>query len=67
MWAFSACGVLIDISLVAIPVWIIVKNLSLSRLKALQISLIFCAGLFSVWAGVVRLVLIVRADLSTDV
>lgn len=66
MWAFSACGILIDLSLMALPIWMIVKNMGISRLKALQVSLIFCAGLFSIWAGAVRLVLMVMTDLSTD-
>lgn len=67
MWAFSACGIFIDLCLMALPIWMIVKNLSISRLKALQVSLIFCAGLFSVWAGSVRLILMLITDLSSDV
>lgn len=66
LYSFSAFGIVSDISLTALPIWIIIKNLRLSRVKALQVSLIFGAGIFSVWAGVMRLVLMIKTDITTD-
>lgn len=53
-------------SAVALPIWIIVTSLTLSRRKAIQVVLVFCVGFASIITGIVRLVLVFTTDMTTD-
>jgi hypothetical protein len=53
----AALGVIIDISLVALPVWVIHTKMMFSRRK-FRVILIFTVGIFVIATGIVRFVLI---------
>lgn len=51
----------------ALPIWMIMKNLRFSRAKAFQVCMIFCVGFFSIVCAAIRLGLIITIDLAVDV
>lgn len=55
-----------DPPVVALPIWIIITSLKLSRRKAVQVVLVFCVGIASIITGLVRLVLVFTTDMTTD-
>ncbi|KAJ2898557.1 hypothetical protein MKZ38_003848 [Zalerion maritima] len=65
MWAHSIIGIVIDIALLVLPIWVIHKNLRFST-KTLQVILVFCVGIFSVTTGIIRFGFIVSSNFNTD-
>ncbi|KAH8892642.1 hypothetical protein GQ53DRAFT_126809 [Thozetella sp. PMI_491] len=65
MWTHGAVGIALDLCMVAMPVWVIYSNMTLST-RMFQVALVFSVGLFAVTAGIVRLIIIVNTDFTTD-
>lgn len=65
MNAHSVIGILIDIALVALPVWVIVKKMMFSARK-FRVILIFSVGAFVIATGIVRFVLIRVTPFNID-
>lgn len=65
-WANSCVGIFTDVCIMALPIWMIIKNLRFSRAKAIQVSMVFAVAFFSILCGAVRLGLIVSIDFEVD-
>ncbi|KAF3014696.1 hypothetical protein E8E14_005691 [Neopestalotiopsis sp. 37M] len=65
MWAHSSSGIVIDVALFCLPIWVVRSNM-MSTAKAVRVALIFCVGIFAVITGIIRLSIIVRLDFSVD-
>lgn len=61
----AALGIIIDISLVALPVWVIHTKMMFSRRK-FRVILIFTVGIFVIATGIVRFVLIRTTPFYVD-
>jgi len=55
--AHSVLGIIIDASLMALPVWVVYTTMLSSR-KSVQVALVFSVGVFVVITGIVRFVYI---------
>lgn len=64
--ASSGIGLFTDICIMALPIWIIFKNLHFSRAKAIQVALVFCVAFFSILCAAIRLVLITTINIAVD-
>ncbi|KAL5330388.1 hypothetical protein ACEPPN_003915 [Leptodophora sp. 'Broadleaf-Isolate-01'] len=58
-------GIFTDCFLLGLPIWIISRNMIMSR-KMMQVILIFCVGIFVVVAGVVRLFYMKTLSFASD-
>ncbi|ETS75639.1 hypothetical protein PFICI_12583 [Pestalotiopsis fici W106-1] len=65
MWAHSSIGIVVDVALFCLPIWVVRSNM-MSTAKAVRVALIFCVGIFAVITGIIRLSIIVRTDFSVD-
>lgn len=65
MYAQSAIGVVIDICLFGLPIWIIRKTMIYSG-KMVQVIVVFGVGLLVNITGVIRLVVFVTTDFSVN-
>lgn len=61
----SVVGIIIDVSLVALPIWVVRTNLKFST-KTLSVIGIFCVGIFAVTMGIVRLIWNLVTDFNED-
>jgi len=55
--AHSILGIIIDVALIALPVWVVYTTMLSSR-KSVQVALVFSVGVFVVITGIVRFVYI---------
>jgi heme/copper-type cytochrome/quinol oxidase subunit 4 len=53
MVAHAIIGIILDVILMCLPVWVIYKKMMFSR-KMMQVTLVFCVGIFAVICGVIR-------------
>ncbi|KAI1849664.1 hypothetical protein JX265_008000 [Neoarthrinium moseri] len=65
MWAHSSIGIVIDLALFFLPIWI-VRSKMMHTAKAIRVVLIFLVGIFVLATGIVRLAIIVSTDFSKD-
>ncbi|KAI0123770.1 hypothetical protein BJ170DRAFT_93968 [Xylariales sp. AK1849] len=65
MYTHAAIGIAIDIALLVLPIWV-VKSSMMNAAKAVQVVLIFCAGIFVVITGIVRLAVMARTNFAID-
>ncbi|RDW63561.1 hypothetical protein BP6252_11106 [Coleophoma cylindrospora] len=65
MIGHSVIGILVDLTLIILPIVVIYKKMILSR-QVIQIILVFTVGIFVVITGVVRLYLIVTLNFAND-
>ncbi|KAI0024294.1 hypothetical protein F4780DRAFT_655723 [Xylariomycetidae sp. FL0641] len=66
MVGHAAVGIVIDCTLLVLPIWVISSKMMWSS-KTLQIILVLSVGLFAVATGVVRIVLMVTLDFASDI
>lgn len=57
MAGHQSIGLIIDVALLALPIWIIYDKMLFSK-RAMQVILIFSIGIFVVVAGIIRLYMI---------
>lgn len=65
MKSHIAVGIVIDLVLLFLPVWIIYTNMLLSK-RMVQAILVFCVGVFAVSLGIARMVLILTINFTVD-
>ncbi|ORY55907.1 uncharacterized protein BCR38DRAFT_490913 [Pseudomassariella vexata] len=65
-WAHAIVGLLIDIPLMILPVWIVYCKMLWSK-KMINVVLVFGFGIFAVVTGLVRIVLMLTFDFTTDI
>lgn len=65
MTVHAALGIVIDIALVALPVWVIYTNMIFSKRK-FRVILIFAVGIFVIITGLVRFILIRTTPFNID-
>ncbi|KAH8588625.1 hypothetical protein B0O99DRAFT_356819 [Bisporella sp. PMI_857] len=65
MNAHAIIGIIIDVALMALPIWVIYKNTIFSW-KMLQVFLVFCVGIFAIVTGIVRLYFMKTMDFAVD-
>lgn len=65
MVAHAISGIIVDVILVALPIWIVYTKMLFSR-KTVQVMFVFSVGFFVIATGIVRLVLIKTTDFSQD-
>jgi hypothetical protein len=65
MWTHGAVGIAVDISLLALPVWVVSRKM-MNTSKAVRVVLIFFVGIFVIITGIVRLSIMVGTDFAVD-
>lgn len=65
MTSHAILGIVIDITLVALPIWVIYSNMIFSKRK-FRVILIFAVGIFAIVTGLVRFVLIRTTPFNID-
>ncbi|KAI2625771.1 hypothetical protein GGR54DRAFT_513407 [Hypoxylon sp. NC1633] len=66
MLGHGIVGILIDVILLFLPIWVICTRMMWSK-KKIQIILVLSVGVFAVATGIIRVVLMTTLDFSTDV
>lgn len=57
MVTHQVIGLILDISLMGLPIWVVYTKMIFSR-RAFQVILVFSAGLFVIITGCIRLVML---------
>ncbi|KAK3934313.1 hypothetical protein QBC46DRAFT_300024 [Diplogelasinospora grovesii] len=65
MIGHAVVGIIVDVALLALPIWVIYTKMIFSR-KTIQVLLVLSVGVFVIATGIVRLVLIVTLDFTQD-
>lgn len=63
--AHAFVGLFIDAGLLALPVWIVYTRMIFSK-KTLSVLLVFSFGIFAIVTGIVRIVLMLTVDFTSD-
>lgn len=53
MQAHAIIGIIVDVFLMGLPIWIVYKKMLFSR-RTLQVILVFSVGIFAVLSGIIR-------------
>jgi uncharacterized membrane protein len=65
MVGHAVTGIIVDIALLVLPVYIIYKKMIWSR-KTIQVLLVLSVGLFVIVTGIVRLTMILTLNFTID-
>jgi hypothetical protein len=65
MYTFAASAVLIDLTIVGLPIWVISLNMKFG-MKTAQVIDIFCIGIFAILTGIIRIGVITTTDFIQD-
>ncbi|KAJ9144980.1 Integral membrane protein [Pleurostoma richardsiae] len=65
MWTHAAVGIAVDVTLLALPIWVIHSKMIFSA-KTIRVMLIFTVGIFASATGIVRLAIMARTNFADD-
>lgn len=65
MYAHASVGIVTDIALFLLPIWVVFANMKFSK-KIIQVTLVFGVGLFVIVTGIVRFVFMLNTDFAVN-